>query len=177
MSIKERIDNNIDKLRPLVYEATDNAIKNSLDNMLHNSLFYGYECLGYDDYTRIYNNLMGDISLFFYDFLANCNFLEEVDSHENSLKFIIQQEVYKALSNVTFEEQLINDEISKRMLDCDYILASDEEAPFGSNSEFAKEQKMNENQECIQRCLDKLAHSLSEYFIENKLYKTTILNN
>lgn len=171
LDIERRIDFEASKHKPLVEEATRKAICHTLDDMLNTSLFYGFESLEYDDYTTIYNHLVCDIGRFLDDVLANCEFLEEPERHESFLELAAQEKVDDTLSGLTFEEEVIHENVREMKLDCDFILAPDEEIPFGDKSENSKIKQMNENQKCVQRCLESIADALSEYFIENDLYK------
>ncbi|AZG72218.1 hypothetical protein [Shewanella livingstonensis] len=176
LDIEKRIDDGIeDKL--LIKEATAKAIYHTLDDMLTISMFNGFESLDYDDYMMIYDLLVGDTDLFWPDVLANCQFLEETENHEGDLISIAQEEVGNTLFDLTFEEEIIHENIREDKLDCDFILASGEEIPFGENSEDAKKKQMNQNQECVQRCLDDVADALTKYFIEHHLCKIKAKQN
>lgn len=177
LDIEKRIDVDINDRRPLIKKAIAKAIHHTLDEMLTTSMFYGFESLDYDDHNTIYNRLVNDSDLFLRDVLDNCQFLEETESHEGDLELILQEKVNNTLCDLTFEEETIHDNIREEKLDCDFILASGEEIPFGKNSEEAKEKQMDENQECVKRCLDDIADALTEYFIEHHLCKITAKQN
>lgn len=177
LDIEKRIDVDINDRKPLIKEAITKAIHHTLDDMLTKSMFNGFESLDYDNHERIYNRLVNDSNLFLRDVLLNCQFLEETESHVGDLELIAQGKVDNTLWDLTFDEKTIHDNIREKMMDCDFILASDEEIPFGENSEEAKKKQMDENQECVQRCLDDIADALTEYFIEHHLCKIIAKQN
>ncbi|KKM89260.1 hypothetical protein LCGC14_1250440 [marine sediment metagenome] len=177
LDIEKRIDVEINERKPLFKKAITKAIHHTLDDMLTTSMFNGFESLDYDDHKTIYNHLVNDSDLFLRDVLDNCQFLEETESHEGDLELILQEKVNNTLCDLTFEEETIHDNIREEKLDCDFILASGEEIPFGKNSEEAEEKQMDENQECVKRCLGDIADALTEYFIEHHLCKITAKQN
>lgn len=173
LSINKSIDVDIDGRKILIKKEITKAIHNTLDDIPNISMFNGFDSLDYDDHEAIYNHLVSDLDLFLHGILANCQFLEETENHEKDLELIAQEEIDNTLCDLTFDESTIHENIKNDELDCDFILAPDEEIPFGKNSVKAKKKQMSENQECVQLCLDEIAAKLTEYLIEHHLCKIT----